>query len=317
MSLSFPSQGILAALAIPTDARGRVLKRALGEHLTWLRSCGVAGVLGLGSTGEFIRFSVERRKAIQETVAELAGPLPVIANISDIRPDAVAELGSFAHYLKLPGVAVMPPHFFPVSDADQLAFFTHAAEASQLPVLLYNFPELTSNRISLETISAFADRAPMAGIKQSGGEFSYHEALIKLGREKKFSVFSGADTRLPEVFKMGGAGCIGGLVNFVPEMMVEQFNVFHSGQPGQLEPTASRMCAAGAALGKLTFPYNVSAGLEARGFDPGEPKTIVSETSARLYSEIVDDLGKLFAEWGLPLYKSISPRRRERVATAV
>jgi len=274
-------------------------------------------VLGLGSTGEFIRFSVERRKAILETIAELAGPMPVIANVSDIRPDVVAELGRFAHYLKLPGVAVMPPHFFPVSDADQLAFFSRAADAAQLPVMLYNFPELTSNRISIETIAAFADRGQMAGIKQSGGEFGYHEALIKLGQEKKFSVFSGADTRLPEVFKMGGSGCIGGLVNFVPEMMVEQFNVFHSGQPGQLEPTATRMREVGGVLGKLTFPYNVSAGLEARGFDPGEPKTIVSETSARLYREIVEDLRTLFAEWNLPLYKSTSPRRKDRVATTV
>ena len=306
MSHPFPKEGILAALAIPTDIRGRVLKRALKDHLGWLRSCGIHGVLGLGSTGEFIRFTVEQRKTILATVAELAEPLPVIANISDIRPSAVAELGRFARSLDLPGVAIMPPSFYPVSAADQLEFFLHAAAAAELPVMLYNFPELTGNRISLETIAAFADRAPMAGIKQSGSEFSYHAQLIQLGREKNYAVFSGADTRLPEVFQLSAAGCIGGLVNFVPELMLEQFNVYRRGQAGELEPTATRMKAVGDVLGKLTFPFNVAAGLEARGFDPGNPKTVVSEESGRLYREIVRELEGLFSEWQLAKPKKTS-----------
>jgi dihydrodipicolinate synthase/N-acetylneuraminate lyase len=299
MKTPFPRAGILAALAIPTGARGRVLKRALAAHLGWLRARGIHGVLALGSTGEFPRFTVEERKAILEMLAELAAPLPVLANISDIRPEAVAGLGRFARRLGLPGVAVMPPFFYPVSAADQLAFFEYAAEAAQLPVMLYNFPELTTNRISLDTIAAFADRQRMAGIKQSGAEFGYHTELIRLGSEKGFAVFSGADTRLPEVFKLGVAGCIGGLVNFVPELMVEQFRVFRQGLPGALEPTASRMREIGAAIDRLTFPLNVAAGLEARGLEPGLPKMVVSRTSRRIYGEIVAGLRARFAEWGL------------------
>ncbi len=306
MKTSFPRQGILAALAIPTDSSGRVQRAALADHLEWLKATGIHGVLGLGSTGEFIRFSVEQRKEILETVAELAAPLPVLANISDIRLDVVCELGRFAKQLGLPGVAVMPPSFYPVSAADQLAFFLKAAEAADLPVMLYNFPELTCNRIAIETVAAFADRAPMAGIKQSGGEFSYHEALIAMGRQKNFSVFSGADTRLDEVFQLGAAGCIGGLVNFVPELMVEQFRVFKLGEAGTLEPTSSRMKAVGRAIGKLTFPYNVAAGVEARGFGVGEPKTVVSAESAQAYQEIVADLRQLFAEWKLPIHAPAS-----------
>jgi 4-hydroxy-tetrahydrodipicolinate synthase len=299
MNTPFPREGILAALAIPVNKRGRVMKRALAAHLAWLRARGIHGVLGLGSTGEFPRFTVEERKEILETLAELAAPLPVLANISDIRPEAVAELGRFARRLGLPGVAVMPPFFYPVSAADQLAFFEFAAEAAKLPVMLYNFPELTTNRISIDTIGAFADRHPMAGIKQSGAEFGYHTELIRLGREKNFAVFSGADTKLPEVFKLGVAGCIGGLVNFVPELMVEQFRVFRLGEPGELEPIASRMRDVGAAIDRLTFPLNVAAGMEARGLEPGEPKMIVSAASQRIYGEIVAGLRARFASWGL------------------
>ena len=301
MKNSFPPEGILAALTIPTDANGRLMKRALATHLSWLRAKGIHGVLALGSTGEFPRMSVEQRKAVLEAVAELAAPLPVIANISDINPSIVAELGRFARRLKLSGVAVMPPNFFPCSAADQLAFFEFAADAAQLPVMLYNFPELTCNRIGLDTIAAFADRHPMAGIKQSGGEFGYHTELIRLGKQKNFVVYSGADTRLPEVFKLGAVGCIGGLVNIVPELMVEQFNVYRKGLPGRLEPTATRMREVGAIVDRLTFTLNVTAGVEARGFEVGTPKMIVSDLSKKIYAGIITDLRKRFAEWELEL----------------
>src|ERR1017187_1432694 len=99
---SFPHEGVLVALPIPTDARGGVMKRALAAHLAWLCAGGIHGVLAVGSTGEFVRFTVEGRKAILEPVAELAAPLPILAIISDIRPRVVAELGCFARRLKFP-----------------------------------------------------------------------------------------------------------------------------------------------------------------------------------------------------------------------
>lgn len=304
MKTSFPREGVLAALSLPFDRDGRLKEAALAAHLDWLRTCGIHGVLALGSTGEFPFLSVEQRVEALETVARHAGSLAVLANISDIRPDAVATLGRCARELGLAGVAIMPPHFFPVAPADQLAFFEHAAAAAQLPVLLYNFPELTGNRIALETIAAFADRAPMAGIKQSGAEFGYHDALIALGREQGFSVFSGADTRLPEVFALGAAGCIGGLVNLVPEYMVAQFRTFKLGEPGNLEPTATRMKRVGAIIDRLKFPLNVAAGLTARGFDPGAPKSIVSAETSRVYAGVVEELRGCFREWGLPTFDS-------------
>jgi 4-hydroxy-tetrahydrodipicolinate synthase len=307
----FPREGILAALAIPVNPRGRLLKRAIASHLEWLRRCGIHGVLALGSTGEFPRFTLEERKAILEFAAELAAPLPVVANISDIRPQAVAELGRFAQRLGLPGAAVMPPSFYPVSDADQLAFFRRAADAAQLPMLLYNFPELTGNRISIDTVAAFANTARMAGIKQSGAEFAYHQELIRLGCEKNFGVFSGADTRLPEVFELGAAGCIGGLVNFVPEWMVEIFNVCRKGLPGNVNLSAERLRDTGAMMGKLTFPLNVAAGMEARGLDPGAPKTVVSSESTRIYRTLVNELRAAFKGWRLaPADKPVARTRR-------
>ncbi len=276
------------------------MKRALASHLDFLRTHGVHGVLALGSTGEFPRFSLEERKDLLEVIVDLAPPLSVIANISDIRPQAVIELGKYARKLGIPAVAIMPPNFFPMSQADLLEFFLRTAEAVKLPVFLYNFPELTGNRIGLETIAAFAARAPMVGIKQSGGEFAYHQPLISLGQKKNFAVFSGSDTRLPEVFGLGVAGCIGGLVNIVPEVMVEIFHRCKGPNPSDPTDAAEKMKEVGDVINRLTFPLNVAAGLEARGLTPGEPKTVVSPESARLYRGIVKEFRALFRKWKLP-----------------
>jgi 4-hydroxy-tetrahydrodipicolinate synthase len=299
MTSPVPNQGILAALWLPTDAEGRLWRSALAQNIAFLKSQGIHGILALGSTGEFPRFELAERLELLEAVAELAAPLPVIANISDIRPAAVAELGRCARRLGLPAVAIMAPTVFPLTQDDLLEHLLYAAEAAELPTLLYNFPELTGTRLDLPTVAAFADRAPMLGIKQSGKEFSYHEPLIRLGREKGFSVFSGADTRLPEVFALGARGCIGGLVNIAPELMVHIYRVCREGAAGEVTSAFDRLNIIGSIIDRLTFPLNVAAGLEARGLPAGEPKALVSQSSRALYTGIVDELRARFAEWDL------------------
>lgn len=299
MNPNLPRQGILAALWLPTDADGNLLRHELARNLAFLKAQGIHGVLALGSTGEFPQFDIEQRKRALATVAELAAPLPVLANISDLRPRAVAELGRFARDLGLPGIAIMPPGFYPSSQEDLLAHFLHAADASGLPTLLYNFPELTGTRIGPDTVRAFAERANMFAIKQSGREFDYHRELIALGREKGFSVFSGADTRLPEVFALGASGCIGGLVNIAPELMVHLYRVCRQGAVGEVSPAFERLKLIGTTIDRLTFPLNVAAGMEARGLAVGAPKAVVSPESLKLYGEIVTGLREAFTAWNM------------------
>jgi 4-hydroxy-tetrahydrodipicolinate synthase len=297
-TLAKPS-GIYSAQWMPTDARGVLDRPSLAAHIDFERRAGISGVLALGSTGEFPHFTLEERAAALTTVAELAAPLPVIANISDIRPRSAIDLGRHAKSLGVAAVALMPPMFFPVSQADMLAYFLHVADAVGLPLMLYNFPELAGKRIEPSTIAAFAERAPMVAIKQSGSEFDYHRDLIALGREKDFVVMSGSDTRLTEAFALGAAGCIGGLVNIVPEVMVRIDRVCRQGESGDVTTEAETMRELGRIIDQLTFPLNVAAGLEARGFRPGAPKTVVSAESRALYEKIVIELTELFERHGL------------------
>lgn len=292
--------GIFSAQWIPTDGYGRVDRASLAAHIEFERRAGISGILALGSTGQFPHFTVDERKSVLAIVAELAAPLPVFANVSHIDPRAAIELGLHATSLGVPAVALMPPMFYPVSQADMLAYFLHVANAVGLPVMLYNFPELAGKRIEPATAAAFAERAPMVAIKQSGSDFEYHRELIALGREKGFVVMTGADTRLPEAYALGAAGCIGGLVNIVPEAMFEIDRVCRRGEPGDATEAAAAVREIGRILDRLTFPLNVAAGLEARGFEPGAPKAIVSPESQARYREIVAAVAALLERRGLP-----------------
>lgn len=295
-----PREGIFAALWIPTQEDGSLMRSALATHLHWLKKRGLHGVLALGSTGEFARMNLRQREEVLEAVIELAAPMPVIANISSIRLDEVISLGLSARRLGAVGVALMPPTFFPLPQQDILEFFLRAADQIDLPFYLYNYPEVTGNRIGLEVIEDFADRARMAGIKQSGGELNYHDALIQLGRKKDFSVFTAADPFLATYLDKGASGCLGGLANFVPEYMLEVFHACRTGQSAKAATTSAHLARLGDILDPLCLPMNVRSGMEARGFDPGALKTVVSPKTLMVYNGVLEKLRQEFTEWELP-----------------
>ncbi|MHB8523109.1 MAG: dihydrodipicolinate synthase family protein [Limisphaerales bacterium] len=297
--MKFQAQGIVVALWTPTDAVGRLLPDELARNARFLLDRGVHGLMPLGSTGEFLYLSLDQRKELLTKVVGLAGTRPVVANISDIRPAVVAELGQFARQAGAAAVSVLPPWYYQVAQDDLVEFFVRAGEAAGLPLVLYNFPERTGNRIELSTIAAVADRVPLAAIKQSGADFDYHVPLVKLGREKNFSVFTGADTRLADAMALGAAGCISGLANAVPEFLAEIFTAARAGSPQNAQTATGRMAQIGALIGVIPFPLNMAAAMEARGLPVGQPKAVVSPPTRERYRKLVEELRARFREWKL------------------
>jgi 4-hydroxy-tetrahydrodipicolinate synthase len=261
---------------------------------------GVHGLMILGSTGEFPLLKVEERVKVVHLVRAISGATPVLVNISDLRPDIMLELARTAKDADAAAVSLLPPSFFAVAQEDLAEFFVRGGEAAERPLFLYNFPERTGNRISLETVRNVAGRVPLAGVKQSGAEFEYHSSLVALGRELGFVVFTGADTRLPEAMQLGVTGCVSGLANVVPELVVEIFAAMKAGNPEASSAAISRMRDLEGRLGALAFPLNVAAAMEARGRWIGAPKTIISPATRARYETLKAQLRALFLDWGLP-----------------
>lgn len=294
-----PRKGILAALWIPWDEFGALNHDLLAAHMEWLIGKGIHGFLALASTGEFARMEYGKRLEALEAIIRNAKGLPVIANISSIRQEEVVALGRKAADLGAVGVALMPPMFFPLSQADILEFFVAAAREVKLPFYLYNYPEVTGNRIGLEVLSAFAERAPLVGVKQSGNELEYHHDLVALGRKRGFSVFTAADPLLIHYLQAGAAGCLGGVPNFAPELMLEVYHAHEAGCADQAREASARLLRIGEMLKPLNLPMNVRCALEARGFSPGALKTVVSAETLATYETIRKELRVLFSEWGM------------------
>jgi dihydrodipicolinate synthase/N-acetylneuraminate lyase len=290
-------EGIFAALWTPTDKSGKLLKAKLKANIAFVRQSPVTGVLALASTGEFIYLDVETRKQLLAEVIQCAAPLPVIANISDIRPQAVIELARFAQKSGAHAVTLLPPYFYHFSQNELVEWFVRAGEATDLPLFLYNFPELTGNKIALDTIGEICRRTRVAGIKQSGPEFDYLKPLVELGREKNFVVFTGADIFLANLLEMGGAGCIGGFANVVSDVMTEIFLAARAGDPSRLRIADARLQTVWSTTEDLPFPLSVAAAMEARGLAVGEPKGILSGATKALYKKRVGQLRALFAAW--------------------
>jgi len=295
-----PFAGVFAALWTPTDGVGKLLSREMSRHIAFLRQAGVHGLFVLGTTGEFLYLDTAVRQHVLELVAEQASTFPVIANISDARPAIVAQLGSQARSLGLSAVALLPPYFYPVAAEDIIEFYVRAGEAAQLPLFLYNFPERTGNRVTLDIVQAVADRVPVAGVKHSGGDLDYHQSLVNLGRERGFVVFSGADTQLPAVMAMGVAGAVSGLANAIPEWLVAQYHAIRQNDAAAIRECARPLQAVAELMDRLSFPLNVAAAMTARGLPTGQPKTVVSPATRSRYETMVHQFNTLYAEWHLP-----------------
>ena len=292
-------RGIIVAMMTPTDGQGQLMPGVVRDHLKVLKSHRVDGIMAMGTTGEFPHLSLETRIQFLDLVAEHSEGLPILSNISHVNPAFAIELAKRSRIAQAIGVAVMPPYFYPITQEDLGEFLVRVTEPSGLPVWLYNFPERCGTRLELETIAWVADRVPMVGIKQSGGEFSYHADLVALGVEKGVAVFTGSDPRLAEAMWLGVRRCIGGMGNAVGDVKADLFEGFLRGDAAAVELRTAQLKAIAALIDCFPFPLNIVAMMEARRLPTGVPKSMHAPATWVLYQKLVADLRQLYLDFGL------------------
>jgi dihydrodipicolinate synthase/N-acetylneuraminate lyase len=292
-------EGVFAALWSPTDPAGNLLTKELAAILELIHHGGAHGIMALGSTGEFLHLDIPTRRQLLTQAVSKGQGLPVIANISDIRPGVAIDLGLFAKDIGCAAAVLLPPYFFPMAQADVAEYFVRIGEAVGLPLWLYNFPERTGIRINPETVAAVAARIPLAGIKQSGAEFGYHAELVKLGQQHNFVAFTGADTNLAAAMAMGVKGCVSGLANVVPELVVAIYDSVVADDASKTAQLTAQLNELAKIIGKLAFPLDVAAAMEARGMPVGAPKCLISAETSKVYQQVVSEARALFQGWGL------------------
>jgi 4-hydroxy-tetrahydrodipicolinate synthase len=214
---SRPLRGAMTALITPFDERGGVDDRALGALVEWQVAEGIDGLVPVGSTGEAVTLTLaERERIVRITVERVAGRVPVIAGAGSndtataIETSKTLAKAGATHLLHVSPMYNKPPQ------RGLLAHFRAIADASPVPIVLYNVPGRTASNVLPETTLALAEHPNIVAVKEASGNPAQIDAIIRQ-RPAGFSVLSGDDGLTLAVMASGGEGVISVISNAVPK----------------------------------------------------------------------------------------------------
>lgn len=223
--------GILLPFVTPFDKDEEVDTRAIEENLRRWNETGVTGYVALGSTGERVHLTEPECLRVIETARACvpnsralivgAGQQSTRLTIEEVR--RWAQAGADAVLLITPGY-----YRAEMTQAALKNYYRDVAEASTVPVLLYNIPQLTSVTLAPETVAELGLHENIAGIKDSSGDIVALGEMLRLVPEG-FSVLTGHGAALMAALAAGAAGAILAVGCFAPRACVEVFRAFRAG----------------------------------------------------------------------------------------
>jgi 4-hydroxy-tetrahydrodipicolinate synthase len=223
--------GIVPPLVTPLDSTGGLDHAALARLIDRVIAGGVAGIFVLGTTGEGPSLSSALRRDVVSTACELAaGRVPVLVGISDTSLDDSLRLAEHARASGATAVVATAPYYFPLSQQDLARYFLALAEATPLPVYLYNMPACVRVEISYEVLQRCASSPNIAGVKDSSGDINYFFRILQMRTARPdWSFFVGPELLLAEATRAGGDGGVNGGAMLAPELFVAQFAAAQNG----------------------------------------------------------------------------------------
>lgn len=204
---------------VPTilNAKGQLDKKGMGKLIDKLILEGVNGMLFLGSGGEFCHMPKEMRFEIAEFVVEYTNQrVPVLLGISSPSTDETIEFGLHADQLGVDAVLVLNPYYALLNDEYIYNHFKMVSQNIKTPVILYNFPALTGQDISIPLITRLAKLSNIIGIKDTVDNISHIREIINVIRPNHpdFIIFAGFDEYMMDSLILGANGGIPATCNF-------------------------------------------------------------------------------------------------------
>lgn len=184
---------------------GAIDHPALAAMTARLAQQGVTGFVACGSTGEAAALDKAEQLAVLDTVLAATQGLPVVMGLSGYHLGQTVEwVQTLARY-PLAGLLVPAPHYIRPSQAGLVQWFTTLADASVLPLIVYDIPYRTGAVLDTTTLLQLAAHPRIQAVKDCGGQPAKTQALIADGR---LQVLAGEDAQLFSTLALGGAGAI-------------------------------------------------------------------------------------------------------------
>lgn len=212
--------GVIPPVVSPMNSSDELDVEAVDRIVEHLIQGGVSGLFVLGTTGEGPSLTYQMRyEMVERTCDQVKGRIPVLVGVTDT---SLAESIALAEHAAASGAAAIvaaAPFYFDVSQNALEAWFRELADRSPLPVMLYNMPSCVGVTLDLAIVESLSHHPNIAGIKDSGGDWTYFQQLCHQHRDRDdFVIFMGPEELLAEAVAAGANGGVCGGANLLPQV---------------------------------------------------------------------------------------------------
>src|SRR5215212_4635254 len=262
-------KGILLPTTTPFDRDGQISPTDITSNIKEWSARGVIGFVVLGSTGERVHLDereylevIEVSRAASDSVLIAgAGQQSTVNTIKEI--NNAARAGAQA-------VLVITPYFYrpAITQETLVNYYTAVADAATVPVLLYSMPPLTGIKIEPETVARLSEHPNIVGVKDSSNDVAGFSKTVSLC-PSDFAVMTGNGTVLLDTLRAGATGGILAVGCVVPEICVEIFRAFNSGEEERAASLQSKLTPLAAAVTTKFGIGGLKAALDLAGYHGG------------------------------------------------
>ena len=216
--------GSFVALITPMYDNGEIDYPALETLVDFHIQNGSHGIVSVGTTGESatLPFS-EHIEVVKRTVEYAKGRIPIIAGSGANSTSEAIFLSEHMSDIGIEGFLSVVPYYNKPQQKGMIAHFKAIADATDLPVLLYNVPSRTVADMLPETVAELAEHPKIVGLKDATGDLTRLKTMQKLVSDD-FVFLSGDDLTGCEFLANGGHGVISVTANLVPKQMADMCN---------------------------------------------------------------------------------------------
>ncbi len=274
---------------VPTffEANEELDLTTLAVHITRLREHGISNFVALGSNGEAVHLDNDERRKVIATIREVAGTqAQILAGAGALSTRETIALCRLAADSGADIALVIPPGHFrsQMTSAALRAHYRMVADASPLPIILYNMPANTAGiDLDAETVIMLSAHPNIIGMKDSSGNIA-KLAEVAASARQGFKVLAGSAGFLLPALAIGATGAIAALANIAPRECLELLALWYGGRLVEARELQARLVPVNTAV---TSEYGVP-GLKAAlqfvahyGADPRRPLAPLGE-EARL-----------------------------------
>ena len=234
-SLSERLRGVLLPFTTPFGADGEVDAAAVGANIERWNATGVAGYVALGSTGERAHLDERERMTVVEAARQhVPRSLAFVVGVGEQSTRGTIMEARRASDAGADALLVLTPHFYRAAmSQDALAeHFNSVADASSVPVILYNIPQNTGVALAPETVARLSEHANIAGIKDSSGDLVSFAEMVRLagGCREDFALLVGHAGVFYAALCAGACGGILAAGCCAPRLCVSLLEAFGAGR---------------------------------------------------------------------------------------